>query len=145
MTALARDLPWAPHEEGTADAMKTYQYLIIGGGMTAAAAVDGIREVDPAGSIGVISMEPDPPYNRPPLSKGLWKGDPEDGIWRKPKADAPEFHLNHEIKEIIPKERRAIDNQGNAFTYEKLLLATGGTPRRLPFDDDRIIDRKSVV
>src|ERR1044072_6091136 len=109
MTALARDLPWAPHEEGTADAMKTYQYLIIGGGMAAAAAVDGIREVDPTGSIGVISMEADPPYDRPPLSKGLWKGDPVDGIWRKPKGDAPEFHLNHEIKAIIPKERRAID------------------------------------
>ncbi len=119
--------------------MKNYQYLIIGGGMTAAAAVDGIREVDPAGSIGVISMEPDPPYNRPPLSKGLWKGDPVDGIWRKPKGDAPEFHLNHEIKEIVPKERRATDSQGNGFTYEKLLLATGGRPRRLPFDDDQTI------
>jgi 3-phenylpropionate/trans-cinnamate dioxygenase ferredoxin reductase subunit len=119
--------------------MKNYQYLMIGGGMTAAAAVDGIREVDPTSSIGVISMEGDPPYNRPPLSKGLWKGDPVDGIWRKPKGDPPEFHLNDEIKEIIPKERRAIDGQGNAFTYEKLLLATGGTPRRLPFDDDQII------
>jgi 3-phenylpropionate/trans-cinnamate dioxygenase ferredoxin reductase component len=52
--------------------MKNYQYFIIGGGMTAAAAVDGIREVDPAGSIDIISMESDPPYNRrPPLSKGL--------------------------------------------------------------------------
>jgi len=78
--------------------MKNYKYLIIGGGMTAAAAMDRIREVDPAGSIGVISMEPDPSYNRPPLSKALWKGDPVDGIWRKPKGDAPEFHLNHEIE-----------------------------------------------
>jgi NADPH-dependent 2,4-dienoyl-CoA reductase/sulfur reductase-like enzyme len=119
--------------------MKNYQYLIIGGGMTAAAAVDGIREVDPAGSIGVISMEPDPPYNRPPLSKGLWKGDPMDGIWRKPKGRVPEFHLSHQIKEIAPKERRATDSKGNGFTYEKLLLATGGTPRRLPFEDDQII------
>src|ERR1051325_6004874 len=103
--------------------MKNYQYLIIGGGMTAAAAVDGIREVDATGSIGIISMEADPPYDRPPFSKGLRKGGPVDGIWRKSKGEAPEFHLNHEIKEIIPKERRAIDNQGNAFTYDKLLLA----------------------
>jgi 3-phenylpropionate/trans-cinnamate dioxygenase ferredoxin reductase subunit len=119
--------------------MANYQYLIIGGGMTAAAAVDGIREIDPTGSIGVISMEPDLPYNRPPLSKGLWKGDPLDSIWRKPKGPAPEFHLSHEIKQIIPKERRAIDSVGNVFTYDKLLLATGGTPRRLPFDDGQII------
>ncbi len=119
--------------------MKNYQYLIIGGGMTAAAAADGIREVDPTGSIGIVSMESDPPYNRPPLSKGLWKGDPVDGIWRKPKGNAPELHLDRAINEIVPKEHRAIDDQGNVFTYGKLLLATGGTPRRLPFDDDQII------
>ena len=43
------------------------------------------------------------------------------------------------IKEIVPKEKRAIDSQGNVFIYEKLLLATGGRPRRLPFDDDQVI------
>ena len=74
--------------------MTNYQYLIIGGGMTAAAAADGIREVDATGSIGIISAEPDAPYNRPPLSKGLWKGDALDGIWRKAKGKAPELHLD---------------------------------------------------
>ena len=47
--------------------MTDYHYLIIGGGMTAAAALGGIREVDPTGSIGMISTEPDAPYDRPPL------------------------------------------------------------------------------
>jgi 3-phenylpropionate/trans-cinnamate dioxygenase ferredoxin reductase subunit len=116
-----------------------YQYLIIGGGMTAAAAVDGIREVDGTGSIGIVSTEPDAPYNRPPLSKGLWKGEPLDGIWRKTKGKAPELHLGRVIKKIVPGEKRVIDSNGNAFTYEKLLLATGGTPRHLPFADDQII------
>ena len=51
--------------------------------MTADAAVGGIRSVDPTGEIGVISAEQNPPYNRPPLSKGLWKGEPVDTIWRK--------------------------------------------------------------
>ena len=51
--------------------MANYQYLIIGGGMTAAAAVDGIREVDSTGGIGLISAEPDLPYNRPPLESAL--------------------------------------------------------------------------
>ena len=54
--------------------MKKYKYLIIGGGMTAASAVDGIREIDSMGSIGLFSAEKDAPYNRPPLSKSLWKG-----------------------------------------------------------------------
>ena len=125
--------------------MTNYQYLIIGGGMTAAAAVDGIREIDATGSIGIISAEPDAPYNRPPLSKGLWKGDPLDGIWRKAKGKAPELHLDRVIKEIVPKEKRVIDSQGNAFTYEKLLLATGGTPRRLRFDDDQIIYYRTLA
>ncbi len=62
--------------------MNNYKYLIIGGGMTADAAAKGIREIDPEGSIGLISLEPDPPYNRPLLSKGLWKGKPFDSIWR---------------------------------------------------------------
>ena len=43
--------------------MTNYQYLIIGGGMTAAA-VDGIREVDSTGGIGLISVELDAPYDR---------------------------------------------------------------------------------
>ena len=51
--------------------MTNYQYVIIGGGMTAAAAIDGIRELEAGGSIGLFSGEADAPYNRPPLSKAL--------------------------------------------------------------------------
>lgn len=49
--------------------MRTYRYLIVGGGMTADAACKGIRELDPDGAIGVVTEEPYPPYARPPLSK----------------------------------------------------------------------------
>ncbi len=125
--------------------MKNYQYLIIGGGMTAAAAIDGIREVDPTGSIGMIGAEPDAPYNRPPLTKALWKGDPLDSIWRKEKGKTPELHLDRVAKTIVPKEKRVIDSQDNEFTYEKLLLATGGTPRRLPFDDDKVVYYRTLA
>lgn len=51
--------------------MAQYRYLIVGGGMTGDAAAHGIRKHDPNGSIGLIGAEPHPPYNRPPLSKGL--------------------------------------------------------------------------
>ena len=53
--------------------MTHYPYLIIGGGMAADAAIRGIRELDADRPIGLISAEPDAPYRRPPLSKGLWK------------------------------------------------------------------------
>ena len=66
--------------------MEHYKYLIVGGGMTADAAAQGIREVDPSGSIGLIGSEPEPPYDRPPLSKKLWKGKPFEVIWRGTRA-----------------------------------------------------------
>jgi 3-phenylpropionate/trans-cinnamate dioxygenase ferredoxin reductase component len=116
-----------------------YQYLIIGGGMTAAAAVDGIREVDANGTIGIISAETNPPYNRPPLSKGLWKGDPLKSVWRKMTGKPAELHLGCRVSEIDPGKQQVIDNAGKITSYGKLLLATGGTPRRLPFDDDQVI------
>jgi NADPH-dependent 2,4-dienoyl-CoA reductase/sulfur reductase-like enzyme len=119
--------------------MTNYQYLIIGGGMTAAAAVDGIREVDSPGSIGLISAELDAPYDRPPLSKGLWKGKPLDSIWRRIENKGVTVHLGRVVKEIVPKQKCVVDNKGEVFTYQKLLLATGGRPRRLAFGDDQII------
>ena len=119
--------------------MTDYRYLIIGGGMTAAAAADGIREVDSTGTIGLISAEPDAPYNRPPLSKALWKGEPLETIWRKTENKRVEMHLCRIVKEIVPTQKRVVDDEEKVFTYEKLLLATGGKPRRLPFGDGQII------
>ena len=119
--------------------MTNYHYLIIGGGMTAAAAVDGIREFDSNGEIGLISAELDVPYDRPPLSKALWKGKPLDIIWRKLEDKRVKVHLGRVVKEIIPQHKRIVDDRGDVFTYQKLLLATGGRPRRLPFGEDRII------
>ena len=119
--------------------MKQYKYLILGGGMTADAAVQGIRSVDPSGEIGLISAERDPPYNRPPLSKGLWKGEPADGIWRKASEQNATVHLGCMVNLIEPGQKRVADKDGNSYSWEKLLLATGGSPRRLPFGGDDII------
>jgi len=57
-------------------------YLIVGGGMTADAAVHGIPGSGPEWSHRAHQRELDRPYNRPPLTKGLWKGDKVDSIWR---------------------------------------------------------------
>lgn len=119
--------------------MIDYKYLIVGGGMTAAAATDGIRELDPTGTIGLITAESDEPYDRPPLSKGLWKGKSLDIIWRKSKSTSVAIHAGRVVKEIVPSQKRVIDEGGEVFAYQKLLLATGGRPRRLAFGDDQII------
>ncbi len=119
--------------------MNHHKYLIIGGGMTADAAVGGIRELDREGSIAIISEEDVPPYNRPPLSKGLWKGKPLEKIWRKAAAANAEIILGTKAVSIDPEAKKVVDDQRNEYTYEKLLIASGGTPRRLPFGGDGII------
>lgn len=119
--------------------MKTYRYLIIGSGMTADAAVRGIRELDPDGSIGMIGAETDAPYSRPPLSKGMWKGRPLEKIWRKTDRFNVDFHLGRTAVALDPAARRVRDDQGEEYAYDKLLLATGGTPVHLPFGGEAVI------
>jgi NAD(P)H-nitrite reductase large subunit len=119
--------------------MARYKYLIVGGGMTADAAMHGIRKHDASGTIGLVGAEAHAPYNRPPLSKGLWKGEAEDGIWRKTEDTGVRLHLGRRATALDAARRRVTDAQGDTYDYEILLLATGGTPRRLPGSPDGII------
>ena len=119
--------------------MKHYPYLIIGGGMTADSAARAIRAADPAAAVGLISAEPHPPYGRPPLSKGLWKGDPESGIWRGTDTIGVDLRLGRRATAIDTGKKTVADERGEVVSYGKLLLATGGTPRRLPFGGNKQI------
>jgi NADPH-dependent 2,4-dienoyl-CoA reductase/sulfur reductase-like enzyme len=120
--------------------MEQYNYLIIGGGMTADSAVQGIRSIDANGTIGVISLESDPPYDRPPLSKGLWTGDVDfEEIWRSTQDSGAILHLGQRVQSIDPARKQVTTQTGVKYQYQKLLLATGGTPRRLPRDISEII------
>lgn len=122
--------------------MKHYKYLIIGGGLAGDAATRGIRELDAEGSIGLISAEPDAPYMRPNLSKGLWKGRPIEKIWRKTEERA-ELNLGRKVTALDPQKKSVQDDKGDEYTYDKLLLATGGSPIHLPFGDGNIIYYRS--
>src|SRR5512143_3154230 len=119
--------------------MKHYKYLIVGGGMTGDAAVRGIRELDPDGTIAMIGDETDMPYARPPLSKGMWKGRHFERIWRGTDKLNVEFHLGRHATQLDPSAKRVVDDQRDEYTYAKLLLATGGTPSQLPLGQQHII------
>jgi len=119
--------------------MNHYKYLIIGGGLAGDAATRGIRELDADGTIGMISQEPDPPYMRPNLSKGLWKGRPVEKIWRKTAERGTKMHLDCKAAHIDPANKLIRDTNNEEYTYDKLLLATGGTPNHLPFGEGNII------
>lgn len=119
--------------------MPHYKYLIIGGGMTADSAVRGIREIDADIPIGLISQEPENPYDRPPLTKGLWKDKSVESIWRHTEKEKVDLHLGHTVETIEPRQKRVVDDARTEYTYDKLLLATGGRPRTLAFGGDHII------
>ena len=121
--------------------MPQYEYLILGGGMTADAAVHGIREVDGTSEIGVIAAEPHAPYARPPLSKALWKGAKPESVQLGTADLGVALHLGRNALELDTRGRRVTDDQRTTYAYGKLLLANGGTPRRLPFGDSIIYFR----
>ncbi len=116
-----------------------YAYLIVGGGMAADAAIRGIREIDPKGTIGLISTEPAPPYKRPPLSKRLWHGKPLESVWLDTDRLGVDLHLGRSVRVLNLQQQRVIDDRGTEYGFDALLLATGVTPRRLPFGGHRVI------
>ncbi|GAB3067304.1 FAD-dependent oxidoreductase [Intrasporangium mesophilum] len=111
-------------------------YVLVGGGLTAAKAVEGIRESDPSGSIVLVTKEDQLPYELPPLSKGALKGDdPYDSAFTH---DA-QWYADNGVKLMLANPATSLDTQAHAVTladgqvlnYDKLLLAPGSTARRL--------------
>lgn len=118
-----------------------YKYVIVGAGMSAHSAARGIRERDPAGSILMIGQEPDSPYDRPPLTKDLWKGDKtlaDIDLHTAEKTDA-EIWTGVRATSLNPDTHTLITDDGRTINYEKLLLATGGSPHTISQPSDRVI------
>ncbi len=124
--------------------MRQTRYLIVGGGLTADGAARGIREVDADGEIVLVTAEDHPPYARPPLSKALWKGDDESTIWCGTPELAVDVQAGRRIVSLDLDGRRATDDRGETYGYERLLLATGGRPRRLGLTDGESVDDEIV-
>jgi NADPH-dependent 2,4-dienoyl-CoA reductase/sulfur reductase-like enzyme len=124
--------------------MSDFEYVVVGGGMTGHAAAQGIRSVDARGSIAVIGEEPVGPYVRPPLSKGLWSGQEEGSIWL-PAVEGVSMRTGARVVAIDRASRRVVLDGGETIGYERLLLATGGTPRRLPFGGDGVVYYRTVA
>ena len=127
--------------------MRTYDYLIVGGGMVADAAARGIRELDPDGTIGILSADVDPPYTRPALSKKLWT-DPDftwDQVPLGTEETGAEIRLETFVESIDRAAKTVSIGEGNELGYRRLLLATGSKPREIPApDDDRILSFRSA-
>ncbi len=114
--------------------------IVVGGGLAGANAVGELREHGYSEDITVIAAEPHLPYERPPLSKGLLLGSAEpDSVF----VHDAEWYDEHQVEVLLGTRVEAIDlDRGRValadrdLAYDRLLLATGATPRRLALADD---------
>jgi NAD(P)H-nitrite reductase large subunit len=125
--------------------MNEVEYLIIGNSAGGIGAVEAIRQVDKSSSVTIISAEPYPTYSRVRISEHLANGCPLEDILFRP----TDFHEENNIRLIAGRKAERLDakshiiklDDGTAIKWQKLLLATGGSPIIPPIKG---INRKGV-
>ena len=115
----------------------TGRIVIVGGGAAGFAAAEMLRRRGFGGSIAMFSQEAAPPVDRPNLSKDYLAGAaPKDWLPLRAKAfyreNSIELHLNAEVIGIDVKAHEVITAGGKKLVYDRMLLATGAEPVRLP-------------
>jgi 3-phenylpropionate/trans-cinnamate dioxygenase ferredoxin reductase subunit len=111
-------------------------FVIVGASLAGAKAAETLRAEGFDGRVVLIGDETDRPYERPPLSKGYLLGSEErdkafvhDASWYP--ANSVELMLGTTVTAIGPSDHTVTLDSGEVLRYDKLLLATGSTPRRL--------------
>ena len=112
--------------------------VIIGGGLTGATAAETLRKEGYAGPVTIVADEPEIPYQRPPLSKGFLSGkEGEDALLPL----AATWYGENNVTVLTSTAATAVDPaahtvtlaNGETLPYAKLLIATGASPRVIPF------------
>jgi len=111
--------------------------VIIGGGAAGFAAAEMLRRRDYRGSIVMLSDDDASPVDRPNLSKDYLAGSaPEDWLPLRPDdfytENRIELRLKTKVAGIDPRQRKVTLGGGESLSYDRLLLATGAEPVRLP-------------
>jgi 3-phenylpropionate/trans-cinnamate dioxygenase ferredoxin reductase subunit len=114
--------------------MRKYDLVIAGGGLTAARAIKSYREAGGDGRIALLAHESVLPYHRPALSKRFLRGE----VTAAPFAEDAAFYRDHGVDvrlgtpvTSLDLASRLVTTEAGAVHYDKLLIATGATPRRL--------------
>jgi NADPH-dependent 2,4-dienoyl-CoA reductase/sulfur reductase-like enzyme len=117
-----------------ANAAHPSRIVIIGASLAGASAAIKLRELGYAGELTLIGEETELPYERPPLSKALLIGDVDEPDWVGDEA----LYVDQQIQLLrgtmvtrIDRSHRRVVAGGRDFTYDRLLIATGSTPRQL--------------
>ena len=112
-------------------------FVLIGGGLAGAKAAETLRAEGFDGRVVLVAEEPEAPYERPPLSKGYLLGSEER---EKARVHEPGWYETHDVDLRTGVRAVRLDAEGHRvelatgeeLAYDKLLLATGSSARRLP-------------
>jgi 3-phenylpropionate/trans-cinnamate dioxygenase ferredoxin reductase component len=112
-------------------------FVIVGAGLAGAKAAETLRAEGFDGRLLLLGEEPERPYDRPPLSKGYLRGEADrDSLYlhqeRFYATHDIELHTSTPVRSIDPAHRHVELASGERIGYQRLLLATGAAPRRLP-------------
>ncbi len=118
--------------------MESFKYVLLGGGTSCAYSAVSLRERDPKGSLAIVGADPEPPYDRPPLSKAFLMRDDFQVADAHSKDES--FYTENDVSLFTDSPVRALDlnaqcvslQDGREIKYEYLLFALGSTPKRLP-------------
>ena len=120
-------------------ARRKVDHLLIGGGLASANCARWLREAGGEGSILLVGREPDPPYNRPPLTKGYLQGkEPREEVLFRPdewwEEQGIELMLRTSVMKLDTGERLATLSTKDEIEFGNALVATGANVRRLRVD-----------
>jgi len=111
--------------------------VVVGGGLASARFATEYRAAGGEAPVTILSSEEDPPYHRPPLTKGFLRGEVErDGTYVRPaeeyEDEVVELRLGVRAERIDPEKHVVVLEGGDEVPYATLVLATGARPRPLP-------------
>lgn len=112
--------------------------VIVGGGLAAVRTAEELRREEYPGPITIVGNENRLPYDRPPLTKDVLRGERDDTT-----LEPAEFYQQHDITLLLGAEARSVDTaaqtvalgDGTVLGYDQLVIATGLVPRRIPAFD----------
>ncbi|WP_086843296.1 NAD(P)/FAD-dependent oxidoreductase [Amycolatopsis kentuckyensis] len=110
--------------------------VIVGAGLGGASAAAAVRERGYSGEILLLGSDPHRPYELPPLSKGVLLGNADEPDW----VHEEKFYAEKDIRfaagvtatRIELGARQVLDDADGVYPYDRLVLATGSRPRKLP-------------
>ena len=129
------------------------RFVIVGGGAAGFAAAERLRREGFDGELTILSADDDPPVDRPNLSKDFLAGKaPEDWVFVKPATFYAEQRIDLQLRARVTRldasKKEVAVADGRTFAFDKLLLATGADPMRLPIpgaDQSHVFTLRSIA